>query len=298
LRSQAILDINNGNTEAGLEFFKKDMAFWRRNLDGKIDLLGSMLAVARLTADAKAVSLLLSSPSIQIKKEQQQEWRALLTSLSPEQQSLHPVIDGEAKLVYKNAVANDRWKSYSEVSDQLYYFCSFGGSIKNCSAWQSWLEQNILTAFFKPNATFNSYAPQYKAWLKLTSLSWNDYLAQRDATLAPFNEPAKPGIDWIYNPSGKASRVLIPYDDYVGRLHDIDTYLRLIRLQLELRLAQIPSAQVAGFLKQLNVPYCTPCSDFSWDAPTHTLSFQPYNKQLAGRVPPWVHLPEPAAQVH
>ena len=163
-----------------------------------------------------------------------------------------------------------------------------------------WLERNITPRFFQPAASFNNNVPYYKASLKLTSLSWQDYLAQRDATLAPFNVPAEPRIDWVYNPIGKRSLgIYASYDDYIGRLHDADTYLRLLRLQLALRLAQVPSGQVAGFLKQLDAPYCAPCSDFSWNAETRALAFQPYNKDgLAGRVPPSAYLPEAAAQRH
>jgi hypothetical protein len=107
-------------------------------------------------------------------------------------------------------------------------------------------------------------------------------------------------------------------DDYPKRMRDGDAYLRLVRLQLELRLAAIPYAQIPGFLKQLDEPYCAPCSDFAWNAQTHTLSFQPYAKEPPyftasaylrlvslesnlSEEPPYftasAYLPEPAAQL-
>lgn len=298
LLAQAMLDIKDGNTDAGLEFFKKDMALWRKNLDGKFCLLDSMFATAWLMQDARGVSMLLSLPT---KGEQQQEWRALLAPLSPGQQSLHAAWEGEIKFNHNYAPELKRWKSYHEVSSRGdYNICDiFSGTMEKCPAWQAWLEENIQSIFLQPNASFNDNIPFYKTWLKLTDLSWKDYLAQRDVMLAPFKKPAKLQMDWIYNPVGKKSSThLMAPAEYIGRLHDADTYLRLIRLQLELRLAEMLSGQVADFLKQLDAPYCAPCSDFSWDAQTRQLSFHPCSEQLAGWVPPSATLPEPAAPAH
>jgi len=299
LLAQAMLDMKDGDSQAGLRFFKKDMALWRKNLDGKFCLIDSLVSAAWLMQDARGLNMLLSLPTAQISEEQQQEWRSLLAPLSPEQKSLYAAVEGEIKFVHNYAPEIKRWKSYHEVSNEEYIFCGvLSGEIKACPAWQSWLEKNISSTFVQPNASFNDEVPFYKAWLKLTSLSWEDYLAQRDATLAPFKKSATPRIDWIYNPVGKSSSDFKPsYDEYIGRFHDADTYLRLVRLQLELRLAEVPSGQVADFLKQLDAPYCAPCSDFSWDAQTRKLSFQPYGKQLAGRAPFSADLPEAAAQV-
>ena len=300
LLAQAVLDIKDWNMTAGLEFFKKDMALWRKNLDGKFCLLDSMFSTAWLMQDARGLNMLLSLPTVQISEEQRQEWRALLAPLSPEQQSLHAAWEGEIKFGYSYAPEIKRWKSYDEVSNRGDIVCGrFPEAVGECTAWQAWLEENISSIFFQPNASLNDEVPFYKAWLKLTELSWPDYLAQRDATLASFKKPAGLQINWIYNPVGKRfSTYSISPAEYIGRLHDADTYLRLVRLQLELRLAEVPSGQVAGYLKQLDAPYCAPCSDFSWNPQARQLSFQPYGEQLAGRVLPSARLPEAAAPAH
>jgi hypothetical protein len=58
----------------------------------------------------------------------------------------------------------------------------------------------------------------------------------------------------------------------------------MIRLQLELRLANLPSEEMPAFLEKLDEPYCSPCSDFSWNAETRMLSFQPYLENEKGGI--------------
>lgn len=291
LIAQTMLDIENGKAKEGLAFFKKDTAFWRRNLEEKSTLLDAMIAMAFVAKDVYGVSLSLSSPSTEVEG-QASEWRELLTPLSHEQSRLRPAMEGEIRTAYYSSPMWKKGTSYQEAKDlcDLMKSTEFG-----CPAWQWWLERNIETLFFQPNASFNYFTPVYKTWLKLTDLPWNDYIKQRDETLAPLADASKPGIDWIYNPHGKRQRLLLVYvwDDYVVRVHDFDTYLRMVRLQLELRLAKTPSSEIPAFIAQ-DKAFCSPCSDFSWNAETRMLSFQPIAKGgLSARIPASVYVPEP-----
>ncbi|MDR0250427.1 MAG: hypothetical protein LBI35_03820 [Burkholderiales bacterium] len=285
LAAQAFLDIESGNTEAGLAFFRKDLTFWRRHLEGKSFLVDSMVATSQMTRNAYRLSLLLSSPSINVEK-QAPEWRELLAPLSREQARMRPAIEGEIRFVYGLLPAWKKWVSYQEATEQPYRFCFFiKPGAEACSAWQWWLDRNGQALFFQPNATLNYYVPFYKTWLKLTDLSWKDYIEQRDEALAPLVALSEPGVGWIYNPVGKrqSHSLIYVWDEYVGRLYDLGTYLRMVRLQLELRLAKIPSEEIPAFIEQLDEAYCAPCSDFSWDTETRTLSFQPYNEKAFTR---------------
>ncbi|MCL2872853.1 MAG: hypothetical protein FWF41_07775 [Betaproteobacteria bacterium] len=298
LMAQAMLDIENGKAKEGLAFFKKDTAFWRRNLEGKSSLLDSMIATASLARDVYGLSLLLSSSSTVVEG-QASEWWGLLTPLSHEQSSLRPAMVGEIRITYHLSPVWKESVSYQNVKDLICGLKKW--SKEPCSVWDvwgGWLERNVEVLFFLPQATFNYLAPVYKTWLKLTDLPWKDYIEQRDGTLAALADLYNPGIDFIYNPVGKRQYRLVVYvwDDYVVRIHDFDTYLRMVRLQLELRLAKTPSAEIPAFIAQ-DKDFCSPCSDFSWNAETRMLSFQPLNSgRLSGRVPPSVYVPEPATK--
>ncbi|MDR0769937.1 MAG: hypothetical protein LBE75_01865 [Burkholderiales bacterium] len=279
LVAQAVLEIEAGNAGEGLMFFNQGSTFLRRNLEGKSCLLDSAIAAAQMMKEVYQISFLLSSSSADIEKHAS-EWRGLLTPLSPEQVSMRPAIEGEIRFMYNALPALKKWVSYQEATEQTFRICwGWGkwGEWEECSAWQWWLEQNASNLFFHPNATFNYGVPFFKARLKLAELPWRDYIEQRDETLASLAERSNPRMDWIYNPLGKnQSRYHHLWDEYVGRLHDLDTYLRLVRLQLELRLTKLPSEEIPAFIAQLDEAYCAPCSDFSWDAGTRMLSFQPY----------------------
>ncbi|MDR0771106.1 MAG: hypothetical protein LBE75_07890 [Burkholderiales bacterium] len=295
LKAQALLDIESGNAEEGWAFFKKDMVFWRQILKGKNYLIDTMAATGRMTSEVYRLSLLLSSPTVDVEK-YAMEWRELLMPLSPEQAHMRPALEGEIRSIYSLSQAYKKWTSFQEAAElkQEYRYCwlwEFG----KCSSWRWWLEQNGQNLFFQPNATFNYAVPFHKTWLKLTNLSRKDYMEQRDDSFASLSELSEPGIRWVYNPYGKwmASRnSLIDYG-FVETLHDLDAYLRLVRLQLELRLAKIPSEEIPAFIEQLDEAYCSPCSDFSWDAETRMLSFQPYHeKSFTRHASASVYVPE------
>ncbi|MDR2173139.1 MAG: hypothetical protein LBE32_02895 [Burkholderiales bacterium] len=299
LVAQALLDVESGNAEAGLTFFKKDLATMRRILEGKGISVDNITPKAHMTRSVYRLSLLLSSPSINVEG-QPSGWRELLEPLSREQISLRSAIEGDIRRIYDYGVAT-KWVSYQEATEHPYRFCSFKKSGETCSTWQWWLDKNGHALFFQPNAKFNYGVPLYKTWLRISDLSRKNYIEQREEALASLTELSRPGIDWIYNPVGKGAFRNLSYywDDYyhwgdaLRRLYDLDAYLRLVRLQLELRLAKILSEDIPAFIEQLDEAYCAPCSDFSWDAETRMLSFQPYNESWFTRhASPSVYVPE------
>ncbi|MDR2174015.1 MAG: hypothetical protein LBE32_07445 [Burkholderiales bacterium] len=279
LVARALLDIESRNADAGLTFFRKEQAFWRRIFEEKSFLFDSMAAMTMMTINVHRLSLLLSSASVNVEG-QALEWREMLMPLSHEQYRLRSAIKGEIRFMHNVLPTMKKRVSYQEEVERLDVVCPFiKTDTGTCSAWRVWLKQNFQTFFFQPNATFNYGVPFFKTWLSLTDLPWKEYIEQRDEALAPLAVRSEPGIGWIYNPVGKGqSHYIYLWDTYVGRLHDLDAYLRMVRLQLELRLKKIPSEEISAFIEQLDEAYCAPCSDFSWDAETRMLSFQPYRE--------------------
>jgi hypothetical protein len=269
LVAQALMDIERGNTEVGLTFFRKDFAFWHRNLEGKSNVLHSAVALDHVTRSVYQLSFLLSSPSTNI-EERKPEWRELLTPLSHEQANMRPAIEGEIRYFRR---------AYDGLSISLRETAS-----RQETAPRRVLMQHFQTFLFRPYATFNYNAPSFKAWLVLAELPRKDYIEQRDEVLASLTGLPRLKSLWLfYNPVGKhlfrKSGDFKYVGGYIERMHDLEAYLRMVRLQLELRLAKIPSEDVPAFIEQLDEAYCAPCSDFSWDAETRMLSFQPYNEE-------------------
>jgi hypothetical protein len=250
LMAQAMLDMATGNEKAGLIFFEKDMAFWRLWLENKGRLFDSMVALGGLAwRDARGLSFLLSSPVIRLEG-QEKQWREWLTPLTHEQYSFRPALEGEFRVTISGLPKEAR----------AVFF-------------------NLNTPLFLPNATANRYFLLLNPWFKLADLPWQDYLERRDKALALSENLSKPGINWVYNPTGKIilfSAGSPDYDKYIGGHHNGSVYLRLVRLQLELRLAEVPPEKIPDFIRQQGEACCAPSSDFSWDAKTHTLSFEPY----------------------
>lgn len=290
LMTQAILNIELGNIKEGFDFFKKDIALWRRVLANKKNIFDSMWAIAQITLDVQGLSFLLSTSSTKLEPEQTQEWRMLLMPLSHEQFSLYPAIKESAQNFYNSFLVAKKGVTYQK----LYQTCRLIQS-NSCSLWQQsldWLKQNSWAFFLQPNATINDGVPFFHAWLKLTNLSRNDYFHQRDKILKPLFNRSKLRFNWIYNFTGKKQfyNNINYYDYYVGRLCDGDTYLRLVRLQLELRLASVPQEEITTFIKEHGDTCCAPSSDFIWNPKNNMLSFKPYGSVLPGFVPPSVYI--------
>ncbi|MDR0276254.1 MAG: hypothetical protein LBI48_13165 [Burkholderiaceae bacterium] len=300
LLARVLLDMEAGNTGAGLAFFKKDLNMWRCVLEGKSSLLDAMIAVRAMTNDIYVLNLLLASPYVSVKK-QSREWQELLEPLSQEQYSLFSAMKGEIRDQYR-MLSPLRWTTYQEAAalPVCMWFTHDINMSLDCPVWRAWLDQNATVLFLKSTATFNHSIPYYKAQLRLSSLSWQDYLRERDAALKSLTESYKPKIDWIYNPMGKflTGPNNNSYDGYIGRIHDLDTYSRLVRLQLELRLAKVPTEKIPAFIREQGQACCAPSADFSWDAQTRLLSFKPSYNNFTQNIPASVYVPEMNAPAH
>ena len=264
LATAALLEAEGGDAEAGLAFFKEDMALWRRALEGKRDGLLTVVAAFALSNNLDMLSLLLSLPSTKLEG-QASAWRELLAPLSQEQLNMRPVVEAELRLLH-------------------YVVRLFG-------------KENGHV--FLPNALMNGGAPFFNAWLKLSTLPWEDYMQQREEALALWDTLSKPQRHWVYNPVGKwlfskALRLVLNeghWDNVIRGLHKSDAHLRMVRLQLELRIASMPSEDIPAFLAQQNPAYCAPCTDFSWDVETRKLSFQSWLEDRLEFYLPAVYLP-------
>jgi hypothetical protein len=194
-------------------------------------------------------------------------WRELLAPLSREQLNMRPMVEEEIRLMYNTVVL---------------------------------LAETRGNAVFLPNTTMNYGAPLFNAWLRLSALPWKDYMEQREEASSLFRELLRPQPHWIYNPFGKwvfgkvFQLVVMEYslDRGIRSLHELDAYLRMVRLQLALRQASILSDQVPAFIEQLDKASCAPCSDFSWDIETRMLSFQPFVRER------WMYQPSDSPSVY
>jgi hypothetical protein len=153
---------------------------------------------------------------------------------------------------------------------------------------ESWVERHLKETplydlFYRRNASINRSAELYAGIAALAAQPTAQFIAARDAFVADSSDLASVGPSWIYNPLGKAltARHLPLYVDYIAHAHGVATYLKLVHMQLELRLAAVPLAEVPQFLERAGTDDANPLDGrpFRWDREQRSLSFDPLDRR-------------------
>ena len=137
---------------------------------------------------------------------------------------------------------------------------------------------------FKRNATINLIYARNRDLAALGTLPADEFLnrIQRQANAA--SRLSWPSWHFAYNPIGKIlGEISIPdYIRYIGRIHNLDGLLRLVKLQLLMQQRGAGSMQDADFLVDpaLINPYTR--QPMGWDPTSRTLYFQGLREQQGG----------------
>ncbi|MEP6998577.1 MAG: hypothetical protein ABI900_13080, partial [Betaproteobacteria bacterium] len=144
-------------------------------------------------------------------------------------------------------------------------------------------ETPLYDLFYRRNASINRSAELFAGLAALAAVPTPRFVAARDAFLADNIDltSARPG--WFYNPLGKMllGRHLPLHVDYIAHAHGVAAYLKLVRAQLELRLAGVTLAQVPQFLAHAGPDSTNPFDGqpFRWDREHRRLSFDPLDRR-------------------
>ncbi len=153
---------------------------------------------------------------------------------------------------------------------------------------ESWADRHLKETplydlFYRRNASINRSAELYAGIAALAAQPTSQFIAARDAFVSDSSELASVGPSWIYNPLGKAliARHLPIHVDYIAHAHGVAAYLKLVRMQLELRLAAVPLAEVPQFLERAGPDSVNPLDGrpFRWDREKRSLSFDPSDRR-------------------
>lgn len=267
LLAAAALDAQQGRLAGSCGFLRDDGEFWRRVLSGAATLGDKLSAFRALSEDARLGSEIIAA-----------SWfdagvcgpplRTLLTPLTAEQQSLADA-----------------------------YRMAFIPTLRMLASWpdpavsvepESWADRHlketpVYELFYRRNASINRCAAIFDGLAVLAAESAPRFAAARDAFLASNRDLTSVGAGSLYNPLGKMllGRHLVLNVDYIAHAHGVAAYIKLVRTQLELRLAGVSPADVPQFL-EASAPLSTNPFDgrpFRWDRERLEISFDPIDRR-------------------
>lgn len=254
----AVQDAQRGHFVTMLDFLAKDTAFWRQILAGHNSLVDDMAALNRLRLDMAWVSVLLADPRFDTNR-----YRAMLAQilrpLTPQERDISPALKREFQLhvaVYLDYQRTTKIKS--RPFEQLIFKPQ---AAINRTAATDKLFQEIAAAPVNSFVRLSSELPQKRASIQsgdcvFRQYCLNDFIGH---TLTNMNGP-----DLTEN---------------IGRVFDMDAYIRLVGLQHQLRQQNIATQSVPDVIDRDPVllnPYTN--QPFSWNPQTAQLSFKPHGK--------------------
>jgi hypothetical protein len=263
----AALDAQQLHAAEACAFLQEDGAFWRRVLAGAGTLGDKLSAFRALAEDTRLASELIAAKTFDAAA-CGPLLRALLAPLTARELSLADA-----------------------------FRMAFVPTVRMLASWpdpaisvepESWVERHLKETplydlFYRRNASINRSAELYAGIAALAAQPTSQFIAARDAFVAHSSDLASVGPSWIYNPLGKAliARHLPLYVDYIAHAHGVATYLKLVHMQLELRLAAVPLAEVPQFLERVGPDSTNPLDGrpFRWDREQRSLSFDPLDRR-------------------
>lgn len=256
-------DAANGRTLPALQALAADTNYWRMVLANARTLITKMVAVARIDGNYRLLAeIIAAKPLLPADIERVQ---MLLVPLSPaERNMIEPMrwefrISGDYAQLIKNSIREGIYGEDNSKKTPL-------------RAALVWLAEPLA----QENATRNLVYRNHMAVAALATAPTREFDARRDALA----EQHAVKIDWryLYNPLGKFMfQIGEPlWQPYIARLHDLDGYIHLIRLQLAVTQAKMAPSEVPGFLRESGSLAADPYTGrpMTWDSDAKTLSFK------------------------
>jgi hypothetical protein len=288
LSAKAVLDIQNGHLQEGLDFLEKDLDFYRNILASReVGIIDIMVAVRQIQRYANL--LLLLARQEKLRNHADRIRRLLMPLDTPKETFLRAL-----------------WREEVFISQGLYHL---GEYMDIAPAKGTYLDQLIALFFFKKNMSLNLNSEFWIVERRLidtmTPLQlhemrkgswWENEIRPRVCTIPK---------DYLFcrhitNFAGEII-VMIAQPDHVHyllQIHDIDARLRLFRAQLEFveaaknaPKAEAPEAILARLGPETFNPYTG--QPFEWDSETETLGFMPAADKDPTRVEVRLFLPTP-----
>ncbi|HEX4524417.1 MAG TPA: hypothetical protein VH704_12925 [Casimicrobiaceae bacterium] len=267
LLTVAALDAQQLHAGEACAFLRADGAFWRRVLSGAGTLGDKLTAFRALAEDVRLASELIASKAFDA------------VPCGPPLRSLLAPLTAE------------------ELSLADAFRMAFVPTVRMLASWpdpaisvepESWADRHLKETplydlFYRRNASINRSAELYAGLAGLAAQPTPRFIAARDAFVAESDDLVSIGPSWIYNPLGKTlvSRHLPLHVDYIAHAHGVAAYVKLVRMQLELKLAAVSLPEVPQFLQRAGPDNANPLDGrpFHWDGERSSLSFVPLDRR-------------------
>ena len=267
LLTVAALNAQQQHAAEACGFLQADGAFWRRMLSGAGTLGDKLSAFRALAEDARLASELIASKAFDA------------ASCGPSLRMLLAPLTA--------------W----ELSLADAFRMAFVPMVRILASWpdpaisvepESWADRHLKETplydlFYRRNASINRSAELYAGLAALAAQPTPRFIAARDAFVADSADLVSIGPSWIYNPLGKTlvARHLPLHVDYIAHAHGVAAYVKLVRMQLDLKLAAVSLAEVPQFLERAGPDSANPLDGrpFRWDREHRSLSFDPLDRR-------------------
>lgn len=256
-------DAAHGHVAPAIEALAVDTRYWRTVLADTRMLLTKAVAVSYLVGNYHLLAEMIAA--VPLSPAEMEIVQALLVSLSPAERSMTEPM---------------RWEFavYGDYADMIKRSIREGlqgeDNSKNTPmrAALAWLAEPLV----QRNATRNMVYRHHMAVAAVAVAPTIEFDARRNALAA--EHASKFHWHYLYNPLGKfmfhiGEPLWLPY---VARVHDLDGYIQLVRLQLALKQAKVASSDVPTFLETSDASIRDPYTGLpmEWDPVKKTLSFR------------------------
>ena len=256
--TEAVFDIADGKIKEGIEKLQRNDLCLRRLMRQSSTLSSKTMITAMLKRQVKTISELMEMYP-QLVNSNGDELGKMLTPLTSDELSLVPALTDEAQY----SLIRIKSIKYAEANNFADHF---------------------FTLFYQVNATQNLMADRWKTLIPSLNILPPEFDRVRKGLQDPgtiLNEHAYlPYLHYLYNPIGKILFYtgFTPYDIYFAYMEnvaDLDGYIRLVGLQLDIRRQGITDDKMLAYVNGAKEPFRSPYNHqpMTWDAAHKQLQF-------------------------
>ena len=294
--AQIALMFEEGEADAALRELEHDIALQRKFAAGSSLLVSKMIAMIALSRDQLLVSEILRSRRAE-PASRAEIIRALSAPLGPGERSMDGVIaaeflfsasslrltkSGELKVAFGEAFG----KNFG-LLDSVLMMLGDMESIAEYKGKYAFLDP-VIQLFLCEKATLNLHWERFHRLAEI----YRGPSSEQDGKIRALQQQAQDQIfSWrtAYNPLGKLmlSGSIGAWQDYFARILDVDGLSRLLALQAEIVLQEIPNSEIPRFLASSDRKYFDPYTEkpMQWDPAARQIWFKPASpKALRDRI--------------
>lgn len=272
--AQIALKAVDGDVQRALRDLNNDTDYWRRVLAGASTLISKSLASNFLSRNYALASQIVARhrdrPGVMV------QLAGMLKPLAPEEKDYKKAFSGEFQ-----------WGAhmYATLRNQQ---SEYGFFTRESRLW----DRVASSVFYRPNATINL---QYQWFARMQALadapaySLSETVQQIDGEFGKLTNPYR--VDIVYNPVGKilvAIGASSPqsYARYISRVHNLDGYMRLLRMQLVIYGKKVAVKDIGSYLEKSPADLFDPYRNqpFRWEPFKRELWFEGINPKSENNV--------------